>query len=102
MSAMTLKKLQNMTCCQKGGCFRVANGELLLEEINSILSLGAHCRREEISTMLGSDSEFYFDGKKVCSGFLLQAFHFSKKPQASVRNGSYFVSLELPTNVSAN
>ena len=90
-SAMTLQKLQNKTCYQKGGCLGVANGEFLLEQMNAILSLGAHSRREHF-LLCWDPTVIFFDGRKVCSRFLLQSVHFSRKLQASVRDGSDFIS----------
>lgn len=73
-------------CCKKLQCFQNCNLPFLREKMTEILALSTSQRRQVLHGMLGSGKEFHFDGRKVCTSFLLGAFRFSNDLISSVRN----------------
>ncbi len=77
---------QLMVCCKKLRCFSQVNKEFLRLKMESFLVMSNKDRRQVLSSMLCSSGAFHFDGRKVCSTFLLRAFRFSRDVQKSVKS----------------
>ena len=71
-------------CCKKS-CFTQTNRPILLEKMQCLVNATNAERRSFLSGMLASDGKFYYDGRHVCSTFLLKAFNYSRDLQASVK-----------------
>lgn len=88
MLALSNTSLKHYECCKKMMCFRRCNLTYLRSKMSTILQLSIPQRRQAIHDMLGSSGSFLFDGRKVCSTFLIHAFRFSRDLQSSVRESS--------------
>ena len=85
MLTLTDNEIRSKKCCSTIECFRVVNLSRLRQTMESIFSSSRKTRRSILSQMYSSSGSFFFDGQKVCSIFLIEAFRFSGELQASVR-----------------
>ncbi len=76
--------LKTLDCCRKE-CFHNLNSTALFQNIGYALSATNSERRSMLASMLTSDGTFFYDGKPVCSTFLLKAFNYSRDLQSSVK-----------------
>lgn len=81
-----IDNLSSMRCCRKLNCFQTANEDYLKHKIVSYRSKSTDERKTLLRSMVGSDNCFMFDGRRVCSTFLLLAFRFARPMQASVKD----------------
>ena len=88
MSMLTLAdgEIRNKKCCSTLRCFQTLNLKRLRQSMTSVFSASRSTRRSMLSQMLTSDNSFFFDGRKVCSMFLVEAFRFSSELQSTVRS----------------
>lgn len=88
-NAAILNKDENdismMQCCSKLKCFQTLNSTFLKNKMDDILKMKNINRKQVLYNMLGSSGKFFFDGKLVCSTFLMKAFRFSRDIQSSVK-----------------
>ena len=73
-------------CCSSLHCFRTVDLRRLRQSMTSVFSSSRATRRTILSQMLTSSGNFFFDGRRVCSVFLVEAFKFSTDLQSSVRS----------------
>ena len=77
-------ELLSMKCCKKE-CFSNSNVEALVLSHRFALTASVCERRDMLRAMIVSDGKFHYDGKPVCSTFLLKSFNFSRDLQSSVK-----------------
>jgi len=94
MLVLTDDEIRDKKCCSSLKCFQVVNLSKLRHSMTIIFSSSRKTRKEMIVQMYTSSGHFFFDGRKVCSTFLIQAFRFSGELQSSIR--SSFRSLPEP------
>lgn len=85
MSELSDEAIKRLRCCRKRKCFRNVNVAFMRGKMQNLLSLTTENRRHTLHDMMGSNGFFHFDGKEVCSIFLVRAFRFSRDLQSSVR-----------------
>ncbi len=73
-------------CCKKLECFKNVDKQFLLDKRKIFLNQTCTTRRKTLLAMLSSNGHFYFNGERVCSTFLRDAFNFSRDLQSSVKN----------------
>lgn len=78
-------KLKELQCCRMLKCFEVANVGYLHEKIKEYRKMNVGQRKDVLNVMLSSDGSFYFDGRAVCSTFLLKSFRFTRMMQSNIR-----------------
>ena len=86
MLAISDDEIRLKTCCSTLKFFANVNVQKLRQSMACVISSSRTTRRSILSQMLTSSGAYYFDGKKVCSIFLVNAFRFSTELQTSVRN----------------
>lgn len=79
-------ELRSKKCCKTFQCFENCDITFLQERIDILLKAKQVNRRICLYNMLSSSFQFVFDGKPVCSTFLLKSFHFSRDLQASIKS----------------
>ena len=83
-----IRRLEHMRCCKKLQCFANANPGYLAEKIRAYRAMSTEQRKTVLRSLLGSDKSFSFDGRNVCSDFLLLAFRFTRPMQSTVKKES--------------
>ncbi len=77
LESMTEAKLRRTTCCKQLKCFQRVDYQYFMHRSQQILSSCPLSRRASLQAMQGSDNQFFFNGKRVCTRFLKNAFRFS-------------------------
>lgn len=80
------EELRNEFCCVKLRCFQKSNPTFLRQKMCQLRSCNCTERRAVLLDMINSQSKFSFDGRTVCTTFLLKAFRFSRKLQISAKH----------------
>lgn len=78
-------QIRRMVCCSTHKCLQVVNIPRFRQTMSTVLSSCRSKRRISLGQMLTSAGTFYFDGKHVCSKFLIDGFRFSSELQSSTR-----------------
>lgn len=95
MSNKTDDAISQEFCCVKLKCFSTTPGAFFRDKIAKISPDSCSGRRTVLSTMLCYDGTFSFNGRTVCSTFLLKAFRFSRKMQVNERKTIINLQFEL-------
>ena len=74
-----------MFCCKRRQCFTQVNIAFLRAKVSKLLQSSNTSRRQYLFSLIGSDGAFIFDGRKVCTSFLSQSFHFSRDLQSAIK-----------------
>lgn len=90
---MSDNKIRASKCCKRHKCFKYVNTTFLRTKMAHYLTLATDQRRRVLEDMFGSTGQVLFDGREVCSAFLLKAFKFSRDMQANVR-ASHEITME--------
>lgn len=77
-------ELSQVSCCSRMQCFHKTNPEHLSVKMRRILNMNAKNRRNALRGMMVNGA-FMFDGRRVCSNFLVKAFRFSRDLQCVVK-----------------
>ena len=77
--------LKSMNCCVKLKCFQVANADYLHEKMKESRHFNVQLRKDFLNSMFTSNSTFHFDGREVCSSFLLESFRLTRMMQSNIR-----------------
>ena len=88
VDSQTSTKIRLTPCCFAHKCFETVDIEFLLAKQNAVLSMSKGCRREYLSTLIGSDHLYYFNGNQVCVAFLQKSFRYSRDIITDVRRCS--------------
>lgn len=85
MLSLSDSEIRSKKCCTFGKCFVNVDISRLRQSMTSVFSSSRNARRSILSQMYTSSGSFFFDGRRVCSIFLVEAFRFSTELQSSVR-----------------
>ena len=88
LATMTEAKLRVTACCKALNCFSHVEYDFFMLRSHHILSAPAHTRRTILQSFLGTDNNYFFNGRKVCVAFLKKSFHYSTELIAEVAGGT--------------
>jgi len=77
LQSMTEAKLRRTSCCKQLKCFKEVNYSFFKQRSKELLSSATVSRRASLQAMRGSDGDYFFNGRRVCTRFLKKSFHFS-------------------------
>lgn len=82
---MTEDHFKDMVCCKRRQCFKHVNLAHVVKTAKDLMAMSNAERKFALQGLLSDSSLFMFDGRPVCTEFLVQAFRFSRDLQASVK-----------------
>lgn len=84
-AALTESSFEGMTCCQRKKCFSIVNLSHVVATSKRVMLMTNAERKESLRSLLNDSNMFVFDGRLVCTEFLVKAFRFSRDLQTTVK-----------------
>jgi len=98
-AACTESSFRELKCCERKKCFQFVNLAHVVTTSKEVMQMNLVQRKATLANMLGEGQVFIFDGRGVCSEFLVKAFRFSRDLQCAVK-GTERACLKKTTPVS--
>lgn len=100
LQAITESKQRLISWFQKNRCFQKVDYDFFMAQSRDILSSTPLVRRTIVDSMIGSDGNFFFNGKKKFVRFLKKTFHQSTVKIASHRLRLQTIAEQSPIPMS--